>query len=769
MPMRLAALLAIFLANVASVASTTGATTLAADPRLNRSEQEAAAEAATEAKQKMAAVDKALSLLEKLKDQVFEEGEIEAASYNKFACFCKERTAEKLGAVKKNEDEKTDLVAEIQQLSSKRDSLDESIKNAGDAITSAEKAMKGATKERSKTKGLYEINSADLKQALFALEGAIKMLKSSKSPSFAQLRSVSKTVSTAFTLADALGLGSGAPKRATTAFFQQVLDSDEAAPANEVPMEDYKYHSDDIISMLDDELYPRFRQAKVDIDKEEVESIKSHESFMQEKAHEIKTLKHKVEQAKKDKEGTIADIESSNQRLSTFETVVLDDKEYVNKLSQMCTDKAKTWDQRVKTRSAELQTLTQAIGIIKGAVSEKTTAATIRFAQQSASIRYAKTVASNPADMDAIESAAEDFEAAPSFLQQGAAGSALASVRRLRGAPLGDEAANERGLVATLLRSRGAELKSTLLTALASKISADPLAKVKQLIQELIERLMQEAANESNQKGWCDKATAEAKQKREYASEEILALNGQMAELEAARDQLKEELSELAKEIKEVKAAQKVAEQERQQEKQQNEATIDEARQGLSALDMCIDLLDKFYKTIKKESVDLSLAQQSPEEEAPDAGFDNGEAYTGSQSEAGGILGMLDVMKSDFTRTISETQVEEKKAEQDHLAFMAESGTSLATKEAATSEKSQELEDRESKYGEASGDLDAQTGILKTSIKELQELKPACVDTGMSYEERVARREDEVAALNKGLCILERYADYGPEGAADGC
>merc|ERR1719359_2475244 len=107
------------------------------------------------------------------------------------------------------------------------------------------------------------------------------------------------------------------------------------------------------------------------------------------------------------------------------------------------------------------------------------------------------------------------------------------------------------------------QLKSTLLSSLASRIAADPLAKVKKLIQELIERLLTEAANEANQKGWCDKATADATQKRTYAADKIESLNAEMAKLAALSDKLNEELDVLGKEITALREAQAEANQNR--------------------------------------------------------------------------------------------------------------------------------------------------------------------------------------------------------------
>merc|ERR1719350_890712 len=146
------------------------------------------------------------------------------------------------------------------------------------------------------------------------------------------------------------------------------------------------------------------------------------------------------------------------------------------------------------------------------------------------------------------------------------------------------EAGDGKIAVINMLKSRGQKLKSTLLSALVSRLAADPFAKVKQLIQELLERLLQEAGNEANQKGWCDKAMADASQRRDLAAAEIAELNGKLASFEAIRDRLAEDLKLLAEEIAGISKARSQAAQERAEEKEENSATVTEARMGLDAL-----------------------------------------------------------------------------------------------------------------------------------------------------------------------------------------
>lgn len=683
--------------------------------------------------------------------QVLSEGEAEAATYNKFACFCKTTQKDKSEAIKTGQENKASLSAQIEKLSKQRDALDKKIAAHAAAIKKAEKAMKKATQESDAAHAVYLKNAADLDAALYALKHAIEALKSSKTPSLMQFQSIGKTVEQAALLADALGLGGAGVQKAATFFLQQ----------GDVPveMEDYKFHSTDIIETLE-KLLGDFRKTKADVDADEVERVQKYDMFMQDKTDFIKAETLAMEDAKAERAQKIEDIGTASQELTTVSADLLDNMEYLDELNQICSDKAKTWDQRTKLRANELTAITQAAGIIKATVSEKTQASTIRFAQFGSLVHLVNSnaVVNSDAAMSAIEAEAEiseDQDTPVGFLQK----------MSIKAHKPDDEG---RQLVISLLNSKGKELKSTLLASLATKIAADPFAKIKKLIQELIERLLTEAANEANQKGWCDKATADAKQKRQYAADKVEDLNAKMAKLEALSDKLGEEMKELNTDIAKLEEDRAEAEKNRKEEHEENTHTILEAKQGLEAVNMAIDILDKFYKTSAKAEVDLSLAQ-GPLDDAPDAGFKIGEAYKGAQAESGGIIGMMEVIQSDFERTIKETGEAEKQAQQDHLEFMTETGKSLAEKNVALKEKTKLKDETDQNLNDANEELISQMDILQTSIKELIELKATCIDTGMSYAERVALREEEIAALKKALCILTAYAEYGPDGLSDAC
>ena len=72
-------------------------------------------------------VEKVVTMLEDLQTQVVVEGKAEAKTYDKFACFCKDMTAEKTDAINTGTDKSADLSALIEQLTNDRSEADDDI------------------------------------------------------------------------------------------------------------------------------------------------------------------------------------------------------------------------------------------------------------------------------------------------------------------------------------------------------------------------------------------------------------------------------------------------------------------------------------------------------------------------------------------------------------------------------------------------------------------------------------------------------------------
>jgi hypothetical protein len=554
-------------------------------------------------------------------------------------------------------------------------------------------------------------------------------------------------------MADAMGLGVDTLREPAAAFLQE--DPEREPP--EVEIENYKFHSNSVIETLE-KLQKEFRKKRSDAAEEEVKRVHEFDVFMQTKTDQVKAKNLELTSTEAAREDKIAEIADKSQKLTVTSANLLDDQTYLKELMRTCGKKAETWDERSKVRADELSAIAAATVILKDAVHEKTSSATLRFAQRGVTVRLAQAVANNEEAMEAVEAAAEAEEAprsSLSFLQ-----------RKLASRNLPDEAVDR---ISALLKSAAGKTKSTLLTGLASQIVHEApkgMEKVKTLIEELIERLQAQAAAEATQKGWCDKSIGDATTKRQTTTNTVNELNSDLAKLEADRRLLKDQLDALAADIQDLKDAQEKADKLRDEEKEQNEASVKEAEEGKTAVESAIKILEDFYKdAAKNEDGESGKNEDSEKVKSPDAGFKEGEAYNGDQSGVTGVLGMLEVIQSDFERTITETEQAESEAVDDHKAFTTVTEAAIKEKEAIEKTKKAEKSDADADFDTKKTSLKEAMDRLVSTVKELLELQKTCIDTGMSYAERVARREDEIESLHKALCILTQYSSYGADPA----
>jgi len=296
-----------------------------------------------------------------------------------------------------------------------------------------------------------------------------------------------------------------------------------------------------------------------------------------------------------------------------------------------------------------------------------------------------------------------------------------------------------------------------MLSSVAEQIRKDPFTKIKTLIQGLIERLLAESKAEASKKGFCDTELGKSETDRKNRYADVNKLDAEGADLEAHKMALELEIEELDEALNDEKEGLKAklgeATDLRKEEKEDNEETIQKAQDGAKAVAEALTILQDFYKSAAKETTSFLQASASPvDEDSPGAGFDG--AYKGDQSSSKSILGLLEVIKSDYERTATTTEANEKESLAKFVELERSMKSDIGSKTTKMELDEQDLESTKSAIDTNMEDLKTATNLLDKALMNIEDLKPTCIDTGMSYAERVAKREEEIKALNQAHCML---------------
>merc|ERR1719379_800050 len=199
--------------------------------------------------------------------------------------------------------------------------------------------------------------------------------------------------------------------------------------------------------------------------------------------------------------------------------------------------------------------------------------------------------------------------------------------------------------------------------------------------------------------------------------------------------------------IQELDAQMADATEDRLEAKAKNEQTIQEAKDAQVAVEQAMAVLKDFYA---KSAQATSFAQQ-PEIDAPET-FDK--PYTGMGTSGGNVVDFLEVILADFERLESDTSSQETTEAEEYDKYMFESKKDMALKENEKGHKTQKKTDQEGALQSTKEELSVTTEQFNEAVEYYEKLKPTCVDSGITYEERVKRREEEIQSLSEALKIL---------------
>merc|ERR1719195_1806928 len=160
--------------------------------------------------------------------------------------------------------------------------------------------------------------------------------------------------------------------------------------------------------------------------------------------------------------------------------------------------------------------------------------------------------------------------------------------------------------------------------------------KIKGLIRDMIAKLEGEADADASRKSWCDRNLADANQQKSDKTAEIAKLTSRIDVMSARSAQLKSEVAALQDELAKLAKSQVQLDNLRAEEKTLYEKTRADLEKGLEGLKLALKILTEYYATDK--------------------------AHSAAEGAGNGIISLLEVCESDFTRDLARVISDEDSA-----------------------------------------------------------------------------------------------------------
>lgn len=300
-----------------------------------------------------------------------------------------------------------------------------------------------------------------------------------------------------------------------------------------------------------------------------------------------------------------------------------------------------------------------------------------------------------------------------------------------------------RAAVSHKLDGLGRKYHSFALMSLASCARSDPFVKIRGMIEDMIEALLKQAEEEATQKAFCDEEMGKSKKSKADKESKLDKFQARIDKASSALEELKEAVKELEAELADIDKAQAEATKIRTEESTDNLKAMKDFKDSADAVISAIGVLKSFYEG----GAFIQLRSRTHAKQP---------SFGSANSDAGGsIISVLEVAEEDFTRLYAEVDQSENEAADAYEKLTTENKVSKATKSAEVKGKLSEIKGLEVQLEQAKEDHGSTSAELDAVLAYLDKLKPQCESKVMSYEEKVAKRDAEIAGLKEALSILE--------------
>jgi len=433
---------------------------------------------------------------------------------------------------------------------------------------------------------------------------------------------------------------------------------------------------------------------------EEVKKQNEHNLNVVSLKQAIALAEEKVDDAKRDKNRLAEEKAKAEDELGEVKASKAADEKTLAAVTQECNDGAAAWDNRQKEAKAEMAAIDKAKEILASRVTVLLQVSAPVGQSLKAQVKIAKT----------------------------------------------------RQKLISHFRTLGNKLHSLAMLNLVSVATSDPMEQVKTLLNDLIEKLMKEAAEAASLHQFCSEEKAKTAAAKEKKDNTLAKLDARLDKASTKKEQLAGDIATLSSELAEITKVNAESTKIRNEEHTNFLKVEADFTEGADAVDDAIDALKEYYG-------DTSLLQTGSKS-ASDS--DAPPALGGAKSDsAGGIVGMLETMGEEFRHTVKTAQSEERESQKAYDTLTQDNKVATAAKEAEVKGAESEIKSLSVSLHDFGQDRKMAQKELDAINEYVDKLKPQCEGRVVPYAERKAKREAEIQGLKEALSILEEESPAG--------
>ncbi|CAK0837757.1 unnamed protein product, partial [Prorocentrum cordatum] len=678
-------------------------------------------------------VRKVVQMLQAMQKKVTQEGERESELFEKFSCYCKTGSGDLSKSIGDAETKLPQLASELKDSEATLAETKEGLKQDQEDRSAAKAAIAEASGIRERENAAYVAAKDEFVANINAIVKATVALEKGMAGSFLQTQSASVLKRL---------LRAPATRDMLEEDRQTLLSFLSGSPFSQ----GYAPQIGQIVGLLK-QLGDSMATSLAETMSAEEKAVFTYGELMKAKTAEVNSLTEAIE-AKTVKIGDlgVAIVQIKDDIGDTSDSLA-ENKDFLKELERGCDTKAAEWEERKKTRSAELLALAETIKILN---------------DDDALELFKKTLPAPGVGLVQVD-----------VTQATMRKQALAAVQSAR-------RSDQQGHT---------KLDLIMLSLSGRKVS---FAKVVSMIENMVAMLKQEQLDDEHKKEYCELQFDGSDDKKKSLEFNLETASNSIDKTENGIAQATEDIATLTAAIKALDESVAEATAQRKSENEEFKALVASDSAAKELLEIAKNRLNQYYnpslynpptKTELSAESRIVVSMGNPDDivtttqpggiantgvtvfaqvsshrqgagvapAPPPATWD---AYASKGGESTGVIAMIDLLIKDLDTELTEAETDERESQKDYESMMAQSAKKRAEDSKALSDKEKLKADLEVDLAELRRTKLATFKELQATVKYIASLHAECDWLLQFYETRKEARSGEIASLTDAKAVL---------------